>query len=207
MTQENMKKILEIGVQLSAERDFNRLMERILSCMMELTNCDAGTLYLLKEDRLHFRVMRNNTLNTYAGGDGKEPDLPPVPLKRENVCALALLEGKTILVEDVRNCREYDFSGPIRYDAITKYHTQSMLVVPMRNREGESIGVLQLINALDESGTTCAFAEDMVLMAESVASQAAITIQNARYIQEIRELFQSFVKTMSSAVIGWSLSG
>lgn len=200
MTQENMKKILEIGVQLSAERDFNRLMERILSCMMELTNCDAGTLYLLKEDRLHFRVMRNNTLNTYAGGDGKEPDLPPVPLKRENVCALALLEGKTILVEDVRNCREYDFSGPIRYDAITKYHTQSMLVVPMRNREGESIGVLQLINALDESGTTCAFAEDMVLMAESVASQAAITIQNARYIQEIRELFQSFVKTMSSAV-------
>ena len=121
MTQENMKKILEIGVQLSAERDFNRLMERILSCMMELTNCDAGTLYLLKEDRLHFRVMRNNTLNTYAGGDGKEPDLPPVPLKRENVCALALLEGKTILVEDVRNCREYDFSGPLIYAKAPTY--------------------------------------------------------------------------------------
>ena len=200
MTQENMKKILEIGVQLSSERDFNHLLEQILSCMMELTNCDAGTLYLLKEDRLHFRVMRNNTLNTYTGGDGVEPDLPPVPLKRENVCALSLLEGKTVLIEDVRNCGEYDFSGPIRYDALTGYHTQSMLVVPMRNRQGESLGVLQLINALDESGTPCAFAEDMVLMAESVASQAAITIQNARYIQEIRELFQSFVKTMSSAV-------
>lgn len=200
MNQENFKKILEIGVQLSSERDFNRLLERILSCMMELTNCDAGTLYLLDQEALYFRIMRNNTLNTYSGGNGEEPDLPPVPLNRENVCALALLDGRTIRVEDVKNCREYDFSGPIRYDAMTGYHTQSMLVVPMCNREGEPLGVLQLINALDGKGNICAFAEDMVLTVESVASQAAITIQNARYIREIRELFHSFVRTMSSAV-------
>ena len=37
-------------------------------------------------------------------------------------------------------------------------------------------------------------------MLESVASQAAITIQNVRYIREIKELFRSFVRVMSSAV-------
>lgn len=200
MTQENINKVLKIGVLLSSEHDINRLLEQILSCAMDLTHCDAGTLYLLDKDVLRFRIMRNDTLKTYSGGNGVMPQLPPVPLSRENVCALALLDDRTILVEDVRSCSEYDFSGPIRYDAITKYHTQSMLVVPMRNRQGEKLGVLQLINALDERGNVCGFAQDMALLAESVASQAAVTIQNVRYMREIQDLFRSFVKAMSTAV-------
>ena len=47
MRQEDVEKILKIGVQLSAERDFDHLLEQVLSCVMELANCDAGTLYLL----------------------------------------------------------------------------------------------------------------------------------------------------------------
>lgn len=200
MTQEDINKILEVGVLLSSQRDINRLLEDILSCAMNLTNCDAGTLYLLDDDFLRFKILRNDTLNTYSGGDGQDPGLPPVPLRPENVCALSLLEDRTILVDDVRNCSDYDFSGPIKYDALTNYRTQSMLVVPMRNRNGEKIGVLQLINALDQDGNVCSFAQDMALIAESVASQAAITITNARYMRDIRELFQSFVKVMSSAI-------
>lgn len=200
MTQENINQVLEIGILLSSERDINRLLEEILSCAMNLTRCDAGTLYLLDKDVLRFKIMRNDTLKTYSGGDGQDPQLPPVPLSRENVCAMALLDNRTILVEDVRSCGEYDFSGPIRYDAMTNYRTKSMLVVPMRNRQGVCLGVLQLINALDEEGNVCGFAQDMALLAESVASQAAITIQNVRYTKEIKELLHSFVRAMSTAV-------
>jgi len=200
MTQEDMKKILEIGIALSAEKDSNLLLEEILSRVMELTRCDAGTLYIRSGNTLKFKIMRNHTLKTYSGGDGKEPNLPPVELSRENVCALALLEGRTICIEDVRNCREYDFSGPIRYDALTGYYTKSMLVVPMRNREGGRIGVLQLINAMEKDGKICSFSKDVVLAVESVASQAAIAIQNMEYIEEIKGLFQSFVRVMSSAI-------
>ena len=199
MKQEDMKKILEIGVSLSYERDYNRLLERILQCAMELTFCDAGTLYLCDREALRFKIMRNDTLKTYSGGDGNWPELPPVPLQRENVCALALLENRTISIRDVKHCEEYDFSGPRRYDAMTGYDTRSMLVVPMQNREGEKIGVLQLINAQDEEKNVCEFNQDAVLAIESVASQAAITIQNVRYIRDIRELFQSFVRVMSAA--------
>lgn len=200
MKQEHMERILKIGVQLSAERDLNRLLDQLLTCAMELSHCDAGTLYLLDGDVLRFKIMRNHTMQVYSGGDGKDPDMIPVPLKRENMCAMALLEGRTISVDDVKKNREYDFSGPIRYDALTGYHTQSMLAVPMRNREGEKLGVLQLINAMDEDGTVCPFPQDMALVLESLASQAAITIQNVRYIREIKELFQSFVRVMSSAI-------
>ncbi len=200
VTQEQMRKILNVGVLLSSERDLNHLLEQILSSVMELAHCDAGTLYLLEGDALRFCIMHNNTLKTYSGGDGKLPDLPPVPLTPENVCARALLEGRTIHVADVTCSPDYDFSGSARYDAKTGYHTRSMLAVPMRNRAGEKLGVLQLINAMDERGNVRPFPEEMALVLESVSSQAAITIQNVRYIREIQELFVSFVRVMSSAI-------
>lgn len=200
MTQDEVKKILNVGVLLSSERNLDRLLEKILISVMEISHCDAGTLYLLNQDKLYFTIMRNNTMKVYQGGDGKRPDIPPVTLSRENVCALALMEGRTINIPDVRKCREYDLTGPVRYDAVTGYHTQSMLAVPMQNRKGEKLGVLQLINVKDTDGNICPFPDEMALVLESVASQAAITIQNVRYIEEIHALFHSFVRVFVSAV-------
>ncbi len=200
MEKQGIHKILEIGVLLSAQRDINRLLEQILTCVMVLAHCDGGTLYLLDQDVLRFKIMHNNTLGKYSGGDGKSPNLPPVALTVKNVCTLSLLKNHAIRIDDVYNCPEHDFSGPKEYDARTGYHTKSMLVVPMRNRKGESLGVLQLINALDEEGRICPFSQEMTLVLESVASQAAITIQNVRYLCDIRELFSSFVRVMSTAI-------
>ena len=94
MRQEDMEKILKVGVLLSSERDPNRLLERILECVMELAHCDAGTLYLKDGDALAFEIMRNDTLKTYSGGTKGRPELPPVPLNRSNVCAMALLDNQ-----------------------------------------------------------------------------------------------------------------
>lgn len=200
MMQEAMKKVMEAGVKLSSERNSDRLLDTILASLMGLANCDAGTLYLLDGEALRFKIMHTNSLGTHSGGDGKDPDLPPVPLRLENVCAFSFLKGRIVRVEDVYTSKEYDFSGPVRYDAITGYRTKSMMVVPMRSREGEKLGVIQLINALDEDGNIQAFSDDMVLPLESLASQAAITIQNLRYMKDIRELYQSFVRVMTTAV-------
>ena len=200
MNQADMKKLLEMGIRLSTERDMDDLLEYILQCMMDLAHCDAGTLYLLDDGALHFKIMRNDTMGTYIGGKGNEPRLPPVPLRKENVCAFSLIENRIIRIRDVKNCKDYDFSGPIRYDAMTGYNTQSMLVAPMRSREGNQIGVIQLINAMDQDGCVCDFNEELALVIENAAAQSAITIQNVRYLSEIQDLFRSFVRVMSSAV-------
>ena len=44
MRQDEMKQLLEVGVLLSSERDINRLLEKILACVMNIARCDAGTL-------------------------------------------------------------------------------------------------------------------------------------------------------------------
>ena len=78
-----MKKVLEMGVLLSAERDMDRLLDQILSCAMDLARCDGGTLYLLDGDVLRFKIMRTDSLGTRSGRDGRAPDLPPVRLSRD----------------------------------------------------------------------------------------------------------------------------
>lgn len=189
---EEVKKLLRLGVLLSAERDMDQLLRTILECMMDLARCDAGTLYLLEDGTLRAGYVSNRSQSI----DG----IPPVPLDRENVCALAFLEGRAVAVDDVYSCGEYNFSGPIRYDALTGYRTRSMLAVPMVGREGEKIGVLQLINALDDAGQACPFPEEMTLVLQSAASQAAVTIQNVRYLEQVRQAFRSFVRVMSAAI-------
>lgn len=200
MTQQEIRKILDLGVLLSTQRDQNKLLAQILDCMMDLAHCDAGTLYLLKDNALEFRILRNDTLGLRRGENGQPADLPPVPLSRENLCARSVLEGRTIRIDDVPGCSDPALTGPARYDALTGYCTRSMLVVSMQGRGGEPLGALQLINALGEDGQVQPFSEDMTLVLESAASQAALTIQNSRYVSQIRELFNSFVRVMSSAI-------
>ena len=42
-----LKVVLDISIALSAEKDRNKLFNMIISKSMEITNCDAGTLYIL----------------------------------------------------------------------------------------------------------------------------------------------------------------
>ncbi|MEG1943714.1 MAG: HD domain-containing phosphohydrolase, partial [Angelakisella sp.] len=127
-------------------------------------------------------------------------DLPPVPLLPSHVCAYCALNRCSINIADVYDSREFDFSGPRKYDSITGYRTRSMLVVPFENTRGDVIGVLQLINAQDENGTVIPFSHDLEKIIAALASQAAVCVTNTMYLQDIKELFQSFVQVMITAI-------
>lgn len=193
--------LLSIGIALSAEKDHNRLLERILAGARKITNADAGTLYLCEKDRLVFKIMHNKTMNSFKGGRGEPIDIPPVKLVKENVSAFVALTGKTVNIPDVYNAEGFDFSGPRKYDKITGYRTRSMLVVPMENHESQIIGVLQLINAVKGgTGEIIPFDPAHQRVIESLASQAAIALTNAKLISDIEQLFDSFVQTITTAI-------
>src|SRR5258708_27421892 len=78
------RRLIELGIALSAERDHNRLLEKILLGAKELTNADGGTLYLVSEDggELRFAIMHNDTMGIALGGTtGKAIPFAPVPLR------------------------------------------------------------------------------------------------------------------------------
>ena len=94
----------------------------------------------------------------------------------------------------------YDFSGPKKYDAITGYHTQTMMVVPMEDDKGEILGVIQLINAMDEDGNVIPFKEEYEQILLSMGSQAAISMMNRKYAHQVRNMLDSFVRVMTTAI-------
>lgn len=199
---EQVEQLLNVGIALSAEKDHNVLLEVILSEARRITGADAGTLYLREGDTLLFKISHNDTLKTYQGGSGEPVNLPPVPLRMENVSSYVALTNTSVNIADVYAASEFDFdfSGPKRYDEITGYHTTSMLVVPLENHEGQVIGVLQLINATDDSGKVIGFAPYYEKVVASLASQAAIALTNMQFINDIENLFNSFVQVMATAV-------
>ncbi|HHV96182.1 MAG TPA: HD domain-containing protein [Clostridiaceae bacterium] len=197
---DHLEELLNIGIALSAEKNHTKLLERILREALRITNADAGTLYLREHDYLTFKIIHNDTLGIYLGGQGEPNDLPPVPLNSANVSSWVALNKKSVNIPDVYNVDNFDFSGPKKYDAITGYRTCSMLVVPLENYEGEVIGVLQLLNAKNEKGKVIPFDPKLEKIVFSLASLAAVSLTNMQYVQEIDNLFHSFVQVMATAI-------
>lgn len=201
LTAQNFEDILNVGIQLTVETDGNKLLNTIVEKGMEITNCDASTLYLYEDGVLKFRIMRTLSLNNSRGVDG-EPitDIPPVLMKEENVCAYTAIHRKVVNIADVNDNEEFDFSGPKRYDAMTGFSTKSMLVIPIENNTGELIGVLQMINAQDENGTVVPFDPQYEIVIRSLGSLTAIELTNIQYVNEIKAQLRSFVEAMATAI-------
>jgi phosphoserine phosphatase RsbU/P len=181
--------IVPLGIELSAEKNFDRLLEKILVEAKSVCNADAGTLYLRTDDnRLTFAIMRTDSLHVAMGGTtGKPIPYPPLPMyvaatgapNHNNVATHVALEGNAVNIPDVYNAAGYDFSGTKIFDAKNGYRSTSSLTVPLKNYDAETIGVLQLLNAQDrDTGQVIAFDSYLQQVVESLASQAAVALNN-----------------------------
>jgi HD-GYP domain-containing protein (c-di-GMP phosphodiesterase class II) len=204
-----LERLNAIGIALSAEHEPKRLLEMILLGAKELTNADGGTLYTLEDDKLKFEILHNDSLGIRMGGTtGLEVPFEPLPLYLVNnkpnnsmVAAYSVLHAKTVNIVDAYGKGEFDFSGTHQFDKKMGYRSQSFLTVPMRNNEGEVIGLLQLINAIDDqTGMIVPFSEAFQHLAESLASQAAMALTNQNLIQQLKHLFESFIKIIADAI-------
>jgi HD-GYP domain-containing protein (c-di-GMP phosphodiesterase class II) len=208
-----LEQLNDIGASLSSERDISLLLEKIVVAAKQITRADGGTLYLLSADRrhLHFEIVRTSSLRLAFGGSSDQPTsgkFPDLPLYRKDgepndsmVAAYAAITGKTVNIADAYRAEGFDFSGTRQFDARTGYRSQSFLTVPMKDHEGEIIGVLQLINALSPViGAVTEFSQADQRLAESLASQAAIALSNRQLVQQLETLFESFIKLINLAI-------
>jgi HD-GYP domain-containing protein (c-di-GMP phosphodiesterase class II) len=206
-----LEQLNEIGAALSGEKDLNRLLENILVAAKTITRADGGTLYLVHDQGtcLKFEIVRTTSLNIAMGGTTGTPvPFYPIQLRGKDgkpnyqmVAAYAALTGKTVSIADAYTEEGFDFSGTRNFDKKTGYRSKSFLTVPMRNHEGETIGVLQLINRQEpESGEIVAFSQSDQRLAESLASQAAIALTNRQLIIQLEQLFESFIQLINTAI-------
>jgi HD-GYP domain-containing protein (c-di-GMP phosphodiesterase class II) len=206
----HIKKCAQIGVALSVEKDINKLLEMIVDEARAMSNADAGTLYIVDDDKkyLRFEILQNDTLKTRMGGtSGVKATLPDVSLYKNgkpnnfNVSSYVAITGKAVNIQDVYESEGFDFTGTREYDAATGYRSKSMIVIALKNHENDIIGVLQLLNArVPETGEVIAFSPEYENLIASLASQAAIALTNTQLIQDLRNLFYAFIKSIATAI-------
>lgn len=195
-----LRTVIPIGVSLSAEKDFNRLLETVLKQAQEITNADAGTLYLVEDDqRLRFMIVRNLSLGLMMGGTSGNPvTFEPIPLykadgepNRANVASYVALTGEPVNIADAYQADGFDFTGTKIFDQRTGYRSKSFFAFPLKNKDDQAVGVLQLINAKNvTTGEIISFQPDDVLESLVMLACAALDgyIREQRLYQEIAKL-------------------
>ena len=209
-TRVELSELNAIGVRLSAERDPVTLLGLILTKAREITHSDAGSIYLVEEPeegppRLRFKLTQNDFVTVPFTEF-------TIPISDESVAGHVAKSGEILHLEDA-------YAPPVgapfkinrSFDQQVGYRTKSMLVVPMRTPAGETIGVLQLINckrvasrrfpALESiERETIPYPERFMSFAASLASQAAVALQNSRLLENIQALFEGFVNASVTAI-------
>ena len=207
--EDRLHRLSEIGMALSTEKNTDRLFEMILEEAKNISRADGRTLYSMNDKGdLNFEILCNDTMNTVMGGtSGIEIPYYPVHLwledgtpNQKNVSAYVALTGKTVNIKDAYEEEGFDFEGTKNFDKKSGYRSKSFLTVPLKNHENEIIGVMQLINARNDHGEVVRFNKEMQEQIESLASQGAVALTNKRLVEELKTLFEAFIKLIATAI-------
>ncbi len=204
----HISKLTRIGVSLSNEKDFTKLLRDILYSSREISVADSGSLYLIDKDE---KGNPKNLRFKISAMDLNSSEFI-LPINKQSIAGYVAFTGKVLNIPDVYNLpKDVEYSFNRDFDKVKNYHSKSMLVVPMKNYLGEVIGVIQLINRKKNFNNKLTveqmrgndvmpfdkYSEELVM---SVAGQAAVAIQNNNLIQDIETLFEGFVTASVSAI-------
>ncbi len=183
---ELLQSLLQISVNLSATRDRRVMLEMILTEARRLSGAEAGSLYVRHGDHLEFVVAQNDAVDVSGLTDGLLDRT--VSVGSDSLAGFTADTGRVINIPDAyRLTPGTPFRIDRDFDAATGYRTQSIIALPLKCPDGEVVGVLQLINRLSEPGAVVPFPcrEDSPLL--SLASMAAVSVQNALLMERLRQ--------------------
>jgi GAF domain-containing protein len=179
---QKLNTVMRLGAELTEVKDVDVLLERILLEARQLTNADAGSIYIKETGKLKFSYTQNDT---------QQKKLPPgmkliyatfsIRINNQTISGYVANTGEALNVPDAYKLTSglpYSFSSS--YDDLSGYRTQSMLTYPLKTNRGGTIGVLQLINAKDSRGKVVPFSKKDEPLILHFANMAAVAIERAQ---------------------------
>jgi HD-GYP domain-containing protein (c-di-GMP phosphodiesterase class II) len=199
---EQLVHLVDVGISLSSVRELETLLPHIVQEARHLTSSDGGSLYVKEFDSLRFEVSQNTTIEERDGHSSMQMSFlgRTIPISLESLAGYVAATGRNLNIEDACNIpadRPFRFNRD--FDLNNNYRSKSMLLVPMRNHDGVIIGVLQLINRLNHLGDVISYDDHTERIVQSLASQAAVAIENVQLCRELEQAHFDIIKTLSMA--------
>ena len=187
-----IRNFLDIGTAISAERNFQHLLERVLEEMVGATGSAAGRIFLLDDDGRTLRSAADRTgptvLAAPSGGEFESSNA-------EHPAWRAISERKTVVArvdpmhDDLTRLYEPHAGEPVERGA-------TVIAVPLRNPQDLILGVICLL----KGGTDDAVPRELVSFVEALSGTAAISIENQNLLREQKQLLDSFIKLVAGAI-------
>ena len=212
---ETLQKIQEI--QLNAYRnsakamheDDKNLFNHIVSEeMLNISSTDGITFYERKHDTMEFKLLKNRSIGTDMGGISKHIPLHPRQLydgkgnpNLQSVVTNVFHTGKAIVIKDVYKEKTFDFSGAKAFDKNTGYKSKSVLVMPIKDYQGDVQGVIQMINAQDfETGESIPFNKQIINDLENFITQVGSYMNQRKLLKDMENLFEALIQLIAKAI-------
>jgi len=210
-TQGKLEQLVKSGIALSAEQDMTQLLKQIFVSARNLSRAEGGSLYLRgKDDVLRFEVMQSGPGGARHAGDlEKTETYVDIPLYDQegdienhlHVASHAVHTGDTVVVNNISHNEQFDFSNECRLNELAGSECISFIGVPLKTRQGKTIGVLQLFNArMEDTEAVIPFEAESVRFVESLAAQAAIALNNQQLLEAQRNLFEALIQMLAGAI-------
>jgi len=181
-----IKQILHIVEELGHIKDLDSLLDRILKEARNLTNADAGSIYLVEGDKLNFSFVQNDTLFKDDGTSKYFYSDKKMELNQKSMAGYVAITGKTLLIDDAYNIPEdVPFTFNTSFDKSANYKTTSILAAPLKTSADKIIGVIQIINAKNNKGEVIKFTENNKIYVNYFATNAAVAIERTLLTREL----------------------
>lgn len=177
----DLSRLLNISINMILKTDLGSLLGLIMKEATIMMCADRSTLYLIDRER--------NELISFIAQQSEIKEIR-IPLG-VGIAGRVAKTGETVNIEDAYKSPLFDKE----IDLQTGYKTITVLCVPLKNHEGEIIGVLQVLNK-----KTGLFTEHDEWFFKTYAAYAASVIENARLHEEREKTFLSTIKTLAAAI-------
>ena len=159
---ERLTMLLDIGSELTQTFNLEELLPKVVDSMFQVfRQADRAFLILMEEGRLIPKVVKTR----HASDEGTSR----FSKKIVNRC---LETGQSLLSEDASADKRFEMS-----QSVADFKIRSVMCAPLVSRSGgHAFGVIQL----DTQNRFSKFTQDDLKLLSSVASQAAIALENAR---------------------------
>lgn len=193
--------LLKVGQAISGEPNVDKLLTLVMAETKAALSCDRCTVFIHDRDKneLWSRVATGLTPDlgdkaTSSKKTGEKPEKKTEIIRFPSHLGLAGYVCKTGETLNIKNpYNDPRFNREV--DKKTGYKTENLLCMPMKNRDGDIIGIFQVLNKANGPFTR---ADEDLLMA--IASQASVSLENAQRAKDQKAAFVSFIKTLSSTI-------
>jgi HD-GYP domain-containing protein (c-di-GMP phosphodiesterase class II) len=196
-----IRKFLDIGHALSAEREFRALLDLVLRETIELVESDGGAIYLWHEDEgmLHPEIVRWHD-DEMAGPDTHAKSLPLNGAGLPGEIGAALSNGRIALIERRLEQDELEALGLLELVEREQAIRMALIVVPLFNRKQQVLGTLLLTKAIGVGQKSWSVSNRLIELIRAVSGSAGVAIENKQLLQAQKDLMDALIKLIAGAI-------